>query len=201
MFSSWLRKLTQRGNKKTRRGHATTTRRKASRPLQIEALEDRYVPAPLYTWTGLDGTNNQSWGRGNNWKDQGGNPGVPTPGAILLFDSTAASFNSHDDIPGASTFSSLTISAGASYSIDGAGGTSLSNTTVSVTGNAGDVDFFSLALSGTSSVTKSGAGELDLFGSNTYTGNTIMSGGTLLVNGADAFGTGRLFFQERNVGR
>jgi autotransporter-associated beta strand protein len=48
------------------------------------------------------------------------------------------------------------------------------------------------AVAGSTSITKNGAGALTITSANTYTGGTILNGGTLNINHANAIGTGPL---------
>ncbi|MER3237373.1 autotransporter-associated beta strand repeat-containing protein [Salmonella enterica subsp. enterica serovar Derby] len=95
----------------------------------------------------------------------------------------------------------LTLSGANSYS----GGTLISDGTLVATNvealGSGDVTnnavlelntggTFDNAISGSGQVVKSGDDALTLSGSNTYTGGTIISGGTLVATNVDALGTG-----------
>src|SRR5438128_9413564 len=88
-------------------GDHRSARPRTARP-RLETLEDRSLPAPVFTWTGSD-PNSAAWSHANNWKDQNGSPAVPSLGSNLLFDKTAVRFNSHDDFSGARTFASLIV--------------------------------------------------------------------------------------------
>jgi fibronectin-binding autotransporter adhesin len=82
--------------------------------------------------------------------------------------------------------------------VSGSGASSTTgNLTVDTTHYTGGVDNFSGSLGGTGaatnfSLTKSGTGTLALKGHNTYTGGTVVNGGTLLANSSDSTGSGRV---------
>jgi outer membrane autotransporter protein len=77
---------------------------------------------------------------------------------------------------GVTTSKSITLNAG--------GGTFFAD--------AGTVSTFSAAISGPGSLTKDGRGTLGLAGQNTYQGGTVLNGGTLTVNSAQALGLGNV---------
>jgi autotransporter-associated beta strand protein len=89
--------------------------------------------------------------------------GITNGGALTNSSATAA------------TYAGL-VSLGSTSLINATGG----NITVSNT------------VTGTGSLTKNGAGTLTLTGTNTYTGQTIVSGGTLVLTGNNTLGTGTL---------
>jgi autotransporter-associated beta strand protein len=60
--------------------------------------------------------------------------------------------------------------------------------------NSQNVSLSGIAAGNTGGLTKSGAGTLTLSGTNSYTGTTTLSGGTLNVVGSSALGTGALAF-------
>jgi autotransporter-associated beta strand protein len=67
-------------------------------------------------------------------------------------------------------------------------GLALAEATTSVLHNAAGRSTFSAAITGAGNLNKTGAGILDLTATNTYTGTTTVSAGTLLVNGRTAGG-------------
>jgi autotransporter-associated beta strand protein len=85
-------------------------------------------------------------------------------------------------IPGAISLTAVDVSSTAAGTIT-TGSLTVNNSGSSST-LAGDI--------GGGTVTKTGTGTLVLSGSNTYTGSTTVSAGTLLVNGDDAAATGAL---------
>src|SRR6185369_14415201 len=94
---------------------------------------------------------------------------------------------------GINNISAVTIAAGTLQL--GSGGTDGSLSAVSITNNgtlvvnrSGSLALSS-AISGTGTLTKSGDGLLVLSGANTYSGATLLTGGTLQVDGASGSGT------------
>lgn len=67
-------------------------------------------------------------------------------------------------------------------SLSGAGNLTLGAATLNVGGNNASSTFTGV-ISGTGGLAKAGSGTLTLGGNNTYTNNTVVNGGTLLVNG------------------
>jgi len=102
-----------------------------------------------------------------------------TTGAAITY--TKATLDAND--PGSASLSgNLNIFQGAlSFAIDDS-----TNTTTELTVNA------NISSTGTLGITKTGAGVLVLGGTNTYTGNTTLNGGTLRVTSSRALSTGTL---------
>src|SRR5262249_46798041 len=68
-------------------------------------------------------------------------------------------------------------------------GTVILNTTLLTLGNLNLPDVFSGSISGTGSLTKIGTGTLTLSGNNSYSGNTDVQAGTLVVDGSGTLGS------------
>jgi autotransporter-associated beta strand protein len=181
----------------------TSTHRSPFQP-RLEVLEDRWLPAPLLTWTGAatdsSGNSITLWSDSHNWKDQNGFNTVPLGGEILVFDSTSnpnnrAMFN---DLLGpggaAKTFSSITISADG-YVFDG----KAVNSDVSVNEPAGGKALLGVTLTGPHNLIKDGAGELVVIPTNFYTGPTRLLGGTLTVVSDGSLGLGTLDFRNGTI--
>src|SRR5262249_48135856 len=78
MFSSWFRKWFPHLSRQSRAKQGPLPRprgKRVRRPLQLELLEDRVVPATFTWFPNADGNFNVA----ANWRNQGGNPGVPGP--------------------------------------------------------------------------------------------------------------------------
>ncbi|MBN8460055.1 MAG: autotransporter-associated beta strand repeat-containing protein [Verrucomicrobia bacterium] len=130
----------------------------------------------------------------------------PTSGAVALNGGTVAVAQNGGLGTGAMTFDG---GARLQYT----GGSSASNRSVAINnaigGGGGSVEVTEAAtvlsggaLSGAGSLTKSGAGALGFSGDGTYTGALTVSGGTLVANHANAFGTGTatLVMGDANTG-
>jgi len=165
-------------------------------------------------WDGGGGDNR--WATANNW-----NPNtVPGAATNVRFDnSRIATLPTTIELRGNRAANSLTFDTANPLSlINGTGSRTLTLTSGAITRTAASsgsqsLDMTTLALganstmdiagtgaltissriTGTSrSLTKTGAGELILSGSNTYTGGTTLSDGTLTLTNAAALGTGSL---------
>ena len=114
----------------------------------------------------------------------GDGTGTPTTGALR-------------NISGNNTYGGL-ITLGSASRINSDSGTltisnagTITGSTFGLTvGGAGNTDITSIIGTGTGTLTKDGAGTLTLTGANTYTGGTIVAGGTLLVSNTSGSGTG-----------
>jgi fibronectin-binding autotransporter adhesin len=106
--------------------------------------------------------------------------------------------------------STLTLSANRTLTINNTGATlfgdvALSNSgtnrrlTIAGTGSSTIGGVISNGLAAASSLTKSGTGTLTLTGTNTYSGNTTLSSGTLVVGNDAAFGTSTLTLAAATV--
>lgn len=151
--------------------------------------------ADTVTWTGAT---NKFWGQSSNW-DTGAKP---TASDEAFFGSTSSSFSV--DLGSANrSVDSLTIDSNTAYTFaDQNPGQALHTNGLSVVSGTGHtfnipVEFTSAAtvsvasgadltlngiVSGTANVTKSGAGTLKLTGTNSYTGETIISEGSILLD-------------------
>jgi autotransporter-associated beta strand protein len=149
-------------------------------------------------WTGLAATNN--WSDGDNW--QGGN--APNPGDDLVFPSGASRLINNNDFPDGTSFGSISFT-GDGYHISGNAITLTSGMTANLNGTGTDIvdDNITLAsgctfavnvgatltltgnLDGSSGgLQLTGGGTLNLAGSNTYSGATVISQGKLLLSGS-----------------
>ncbi len=172
----------RRGPRRQRRGQ-----------LGLETLEVRLVPATSM-WLGAGADAN--WTTAANWNT------VPVATNDLVFPSTTTTNLTNDNnIGNGIAYGSLQIE-GANYAISGdmasfssidASQTTGSSTvslpvgltspaTVGVDNAASTLEMQGI-ISGSAGLTKNGAGTLHLTANNTYTGNTAINAGTLLVDG------------------
>ena len=162
----------------------------------IERLEDRSLLATI-TWVGdVSGNWNGNSAGNTNWSGDV----LPTDGDTLVFDGTGANFTQVNDTTAANSYT-LQFTAGG-YSISGAsitldnGGTDISSTTgsnslstplidaTSVIDVSGGTVTLAGAISGSGGLSKTGGGTLELTATNTYTGTTSVSAGTVNLNAA-----------------
>lgn len=167
---------------------ATTTG--SSYSISIAAVEFIAATAPI-VWTQTAG-GSQSWNTAANWS----NNSVPLSGfgETLDFSTVDLAANTtlnlaanrsgglwkFGDTTGTQTW---TVNAGNTLTLAG------TTPTIEVVNNTATLD---CVVAGNSGLAKTGAGALVLNASNTYTGGTTFSEGTLTVNHANAIGTGTL---------
>jgi autotransporter-associated beta strand protein len=150
------------------------------------------VVGALPLWTGGNGT----WtvaGNSTSWKSvDGTQSGAWQPGGFAIFQ-TGPGTVTVDNAAGAVLFSGLQFAAGG-FTV--AGGTLTTNTT-RTTLRAGDgtpagsgiAGTISAAIAGAGSVEKTDLGTIILSGDNSYTGGTIVSGGTLQIGAGGTSGS------------
>ncbi|MBP3956537.1 Ig-like domain repeat protein [Gemmata sp. G18] len=187
----WINSILQRLGAPARLNRKS--RRVLAQRLSLTCLEDRVTPSTV-TWTGGGGDSN--WTTAANWGGM-----VPTAGDDLVFADLSAPVTTVNDFAGGTSFSSITVQ-GANYTIVGNGidlSGDVSTTYTSgfsaflldtvlgggdvVVASGGALDFGG-AISGVAGLTVSGGGTLLLSGSgsNTYTGTTLLTEGTLGLN-------------------
>ena len=123
-----------------------------------------------------------------------------TNGSLLQFfdTSTGGTARFINGAGGTIDLSLLTSAGMTAGSIEGAGIISLGSKNLAVGGNNLSTTFSGVLQDGGigggtgGSLTKTGAGTLTLAGVNTYTGDTTVDAGTLLVNGSIATSSGRV---------
>jgi autotransporter-associated beta strand protein len=168
------------------------------RPLQLEALEDRLVPA-THTWTGAA---SDLWSDNANWT--GGSPAGDS-NADLVFPSGAMHVSTNNDLSDL-TIHSITLT-GTGYVLGGNAITlnagiaaSAASLAISMNISLGGGQSFRVdaganlgisgVLSGTGSLTKSGTAMLVLSGTNIYTGATTVTAGTLQLGASSGLPSG-----------
>jgi autotransporter-associated beta strand protein len=211
MFRTWYRRwLNWIGRVAAPRQRPTEARRRSSRRLLLEALEDRLAPA-THTWTGAVSSN---WSDANNWI--GGSPYTDhsSPIAVVFPATGVVRFTSTVDNTLFQDVDSLTFNQ-SGFTINGASLIFNGNTTITANNTSGAntianvidqepvvmgaFEFFDhvYQVAGSSTVNiagqitshsssnlldKTGTGVLKLSAaSNNYTGPTDIHGGTLLV--------------------
>jgi autotransporter-associated beta strand protein len=83
-------------------------------------------------------------------------------------------------------------SDGGTLTLDVASGNGITGTHNLTLGGAGSVEVKDPIATSTGTVTKDGSGTLTLAGNNTYSGETLLNNGTILVGNNGAFGTGTM---------
>jgi fibronectin-binding autotransporter adhesin len=109
-----------------------------------------------------------------------------TGSQTIVFDSSLAST--------ALTINSVSLNESLTFNMDYASGISLTSGTITLgaattqtfTNGTGDTATFSGVIAGSGAFTKAGAGTLSLVATNTYSGATTVSAGTLTLSGGDA---------------
>lgn len=143
--------------------------------------------ASVLTWTtatngtAMDG--NGTWGTASSWLNNSGNVAWQSGnGDTALFGAAGGSTAYSVTLSGSQSIGSLTFQSQA-YTL--AGGTlGLSGAAAVVTVNAGGGTIASV-ITGPAGLTKAGTGMLTFAAVNTYTGPTIVNGGTLQLNSAN----------------
>lgn len=114
-------------------------------------------------------------------------------------------FTGANTYTGTTTISGGTLQLGSGGSVGSlaAGGTIVDNGNFTLNRSnavAQGTDFSSSAISGTGTLTQVGSGTTTLNIANTYTGGTIVTGGTLSASAANSLGTGALAVNNANTG-
>jgi trimeric autotransporter adhesin len=160
----------------------------------MEILEARVVLSS--SWTGHDAANSTNWSDAMNWSPEV----APVAGDDIVFPTGASSLTSNNDLTAGTTFGSLTIgdtgysitgNAATFTSIDASQGSGSSEVELPITlsgavavDHAGAKLVLGGVISGSAGLSKSGPGVLNLTAANSYTGTTAITGGVLLVDGA-----------------
>ena len=146
-------------------------------------------PARLHAATGTWSTNSGTWDTGtNNWSGVSGTPWDSINGLTNIANFTATSGSA--TVSGTVYANQITYTAGSgSFSID-SGTINLAGTTPTISVNTSRVLTIGSALEGSAGLVKTGAGFLTLTASNTYSGTTTISAGTLRIADANALGAG-----------
>ena len=121
-------------------------------------------------WTG--GEANANWSTAANW---GG--AAPVAGCDLVFDGSTG-LNNNNDLAAGTQFGNLTFNAGAGAFILNGNSLTLTGT---IANNSANTQTINLSLGGTDGLAKTGAGMVILSSANSFTGGTLVTGGTLQV--------------------
>ncbi len=136
--------------------------------------------AANYNWT--NGASTMSWNATDtNWDAGAGNVAWADNNAAIFGATGAGAIT----VYGTQTVTGLTVSA-AGYSLSG-GQINLGSATTGFAIN-NDISISSV-IGGTNALTKTGTGNLTLSGSNSYTGNTTISAGRVILGSGSALGT------------
>lgn len=153
--------------------------------------------AATRTWNGTGG--NVLWSTAGNWTG-----GTPVSGDTLVFPTGGVTNKSTSNDLVSLSISGITLGGGyllggnqlglqspATVTLTDGSATmamdlALGDSAVAVNGTS---LYFDGVLSGTGNLSKSGAGDLSLSGSNTYSGNTLVSAGSLTIADDSALGT------------
>ena len=127
-------------------------------------------------------------------------PAVSGNGSLTQTGSGVLTLLGSNTYSGATTNNSGTLQVGNGGSGALIGGTSIVLDNGSLVFNHADTLSFSPVVSGSGSLTQTGTGLLALLGSNTYSGGTIVSGGTLSVAAGVNLGSGDLAFSGAGNG-
>lgn len=174
------------------------------------ATEVKLVVANSSTWT-FDGNGN--WSTGANWSSNPNFPDTPGEFALLGVGSSQISINldASETIGGLSftndhsfvitsavntlTFDNGGVGAGISV-LAGTGNVIAAKVSLADATSISTASNASLAISGNvdgfSGISLGGSGTVSLSGANTYTGDTALSGGTLILGSSTAIGSGAL---------
>jgi autotransporter-associated beta strand protein len=146
--------------------------------------------ANTYNLGGLSGTGNIAFG--NNTLSIGSNSqntnygsissSLSGTGSVIKVGNGTLTFEGNNTYNGGTTINSGTLQIGAGYS-EGAVTGNITNNANLAFNRSGNFSV-SNTISGTGNVTKLGTGNMTLSGCQTYTGNTTVSAGTLLLDGS-----------------
>ena len=152
--------------------------------IALSAIGTQSASAAEGTWTGA--TNNVWDTTATNWSGVSGAPWDATNGPTNIATFTPPSGTT--TVSGGVFVNQINYSGG-NYVINGSGTLNLAGTTPTVTvGSSSSLTFATGVLGGSQGLTTSGAGTLLLYGPNTYSGNTVISTGTLRLGNATGLG-------------
>jgi autotransporter-associated beta strand protein len=133
----------------------------------VTAVTITYSPP---TWTG--GGANTNWSTAGNWSGTAAAAGTD----LVFADSTG--LNNTNDLAAGTHFGNLTFNAGAGPFVLSGNSVNLSGI---ITNNSTNAETINFSLSGAYALTKTGSGAVVLSGTNSFTGGTVVTGGTLKV--------------------
>ncbi|MEI6464508.1 MAG: autotransporter-associated beta strand repeat-containing protein, partial [Verrucomicrobiota bacterium] len=160
--------------------------------VQFNGISASSVPVGAPFWKGGDGT----WSTATtptNWRDAGGTTQAAWTTGAATFRGTAGTVTV-DNTAGQVVFTGATFSTTGYTIAGGALKTDTAVTPIQVGDATADTATMNATISapiiGTGGISKTGLGTLTLSGNGTYTGNTTVSAGTLLINGDQSGATG-----------
>src|SRR5262245_22673452 len=168
MPASWLLRL----NRRTSQLHSGSRR---SHRLGLTHLEDRTVPAGVFTWTGAAG--DHLWTTAGNWSGGSAPTGVGGTNEILLFPSGASDLTPQDNFTGGSNSFFLIEFTGSGYTLSGSGAANPLTNLVGILGTgANNTITASLPLAHVGLVTVQSGGSLTIQGDMDLKGTVLSIG-------------------------
>jgi autotransporter-associated beta strand protein len=143
------------------------------------------VFADTGTWSATSGTWNTS---NSNWTGVTGTPWDSSNGTLNIANFTSTSGNA--TVSGTVYANQITYTAASGSFLITSGAINLAGTTPTISVDPSRTLTIGSTLEGSAGLVKSGTGTLSLSGSNSYTGNTTISGGVLQISNANALGAG-----------
>jgi hypothetical protein len=195
MLLRWLKRL--EGAIRSLRNPSRRPRHARPRPLRLEALETRLVPATTLIWTGA--AHHNLWSQAANWAASGGPDKKPGAGDTLIFPDGAKQLSNRNDIPHLTLALIQFTGASGGYDLSG-NGISLTGgiTAGSSTMPSSGMDTVEFPITITQAQGCSVAAGLTL-ALNGGVGTSVSSGGSWTLNGAGTVALGGTSAFESNV--
>ena len=160
---------------------------------------------PTWDGSGIASTTNTATDGSGNWDTSTAcwNNNITDQAWNNAADDTAIIGNNHG-AAGTLTLTTPITAGGLIFNAPGSGAYTLTGSTLSLTGSStitvnADATIVT-TLTGPAGLIKTGAGTLDLAGSNSYPGGTIISAGTLKITALTGAGTGTITLGDANTG-
>jgi autotransporter-associated beta strand protein len=142
-----------------------------------------------WIWTGGSG----NWSVTNNWQSNA----VASNGYAVGINGTSGGAITNDLV---TNLSSLTFSNGAgAYTLTGTNAGQMLAISGGLTNNSASTQTIASSLAGVGNVNQSGVGTLILASSNSYSGGTILNGGTIIAVNNASFGSGSITAQSSST--